>query len=119
MTDDRTLTPNQTAEYERALLACALQNADTARELLALVQAPMIADAGLSRAWSALRRVLAAETGPVYLTAAVAGELVGEGGDPPDWSTCTSWPARCRPPRMPPTTPAAWSMPTSGARPPA
>ena len=66
-----------------------------------------------------LRRVLAAETGPVYLTAAVAGELVGEGGDLPDWSTCTSCPARRRLPRMPPTTPAAWWMPTSGARPPA
>ena len=119
MTDDRTLTPDLTAEHERALLACALQNADTARELLDLVQAPMIADAGLSRAWSALRRVLAAETGPVYLTAAVAGELVGEGGDPPDWSTCTSWPARCRPPQTPLGTPSKWSMPTCAARPPA
>ena len=77
MTDDRTLTPDLTAEHERALLACALQNANTARELLALVQAPMIADAGLSRAWSALRRMLAAETGPVDLTAAVAAELAG------------------------------------------
>ena len=83
LTDDRALTPDLPAEHERALLACALQNADTARELLALVQAPMIADAGLSRVWSALRRVLAAETGPVYLTAAVAGELAGEGGDAP------------------------------------
>ena len=83
MTDDRTLTPDLTAEHERALLACALQNADTARELLDLVQAPMIADAGLSRAWSALRRMLAAETGPVDLTAAVAAELAGEGGDAP------------------------------------
>ena len=74
LTDDRALTPDLPAEHERALLACALQNADTARELLALVQAPMIADAGLSRVWSALRRVLAVETGPVCLTA---------GGDAP------------------------------------
>ena len=41
---------NLTAEHERCLLGAALQNATTARELLALVQAPMIADARLSRA---------------------------------------------------------------------
>ena len=81
MTDDLALTPDQTAEHERLLLACALQNADTARELLRTVQAPMIADGRLARAWSALRRVLAAETGPVDLAGAVATELAGEGGD--------------------------------------
>ena len=78
------LTPDQTAEHERLLLAGALVGGpDMARELLAVVQAPMIADAGLSRAWSALRRVLAAETGPVDLVGAVDAELAGVGGDAP------------------------------------
>ena len=54
-----------------------------ARELLGLVHAPMIADAGLSRAWSALRRVLATETGQVDLVDAVAAELAGESDDAP------------------------------------
>ena len=83
MSDELPLTPDQTAEHERLLLACALQSADTARELLALVQAPMLADARLARAWSALRRVMAAETGPVDLVAALDAELAGEGGDAP------------------------------------
>ena len=83
MTDDLALTPDQTAEHERLLLACALQNADTARELLRTVQAPMIADGGLARAWSALRRVLAAEIGPVDMASAVAAELAGKGDDAP------------------------------------
>ena len=84
MTDDRILTPDQTAGHERLLLACALVGGpDVTRELLALVQAPMIADAGLSRAWSALRRVLATEAGPVDLVDAVAAELAGESGDAP------------------------------------
>ena len=77
----RPTTPD--AEDERLLLACALQNVDTARELLALVQAPMIADAGLSRAWSALRRVVQHATGPVDLVDALARELGGDGGDAP------------------------------------
>ena len=65
MRDNPPATPNQTRESERLLLACALQDADTARELLTLVEPFMLADPGLSRAWSALRRVLAAATGPV------------------------------------------------------
>ena len=84
MTDDHILTPDQTSGHERLLLACALVGGpDVARELLGLVQAPMIADAGLARAWSALRRVLATETGPVDLIDAVAAELAGESGDAP------------------------------------
>ena len=84
MTDDHILTPDQTAGHERLLLACALVGGpDVARELLGLVHAPMIADAGLSRAWSALRRVLATETGPVDLVDAVAAELAGESDDAP------------------------------------
>ena len=79
MTDDR----NQTAEHERALLACVLQGADTARELLELVHPTMLENDGLSRAWSALRRVLEAATGPVDLIDATAAELGGEGGDAP------------------------------------
>ena len=62
--NDPTLTAEQTAEHERALLGAAMQDADTARELLPLVQAPMIEDPRWSRAWSALRRVLADDTDP-------------------------------------------------------
>ena len=83
MRDNPPATPNQTRESERLLLACALQDADTARELLTLVEPFMLADPGLSRAWSALRRVLAAATGPVDLIDAVAAELGGDGGDAP------------------------------------
>ena len=79
MPDDPTLIP----QYERTLMACALQNADTARELLGLVHPTMLENDGLSRAWSALRRVLADATGPVDLIDAVARELGGEGGDAP------------------------------------
>ena len=82
MTDDRTL-PGQTAEHERLLIACALQDVETARELLDVVQPPMIADAGLSRTWSTLRRVLQHATGPVDLVDAVAAELAGESGEAP------------------------------------
>ena len=53
---------------ERALLACALAGGPAAaRELLRTVRAPMLADPGLSRVWSALRRVLEAATAPVQL----------------------------------------------------
>ena len=83
MTDDRALTPDRTAEYERVLLGCALTAPDVARDLLALVQAPMIADPRLSRAWSALRRVLTDETGPVDLPGAVAAELAGDADEAP------------------------------------
>ena len=81
MTDDP--TPDRTAEHERTLLACALQNTATARELLGMVQSPMFADPKLGRAWSALRRVVAAEDAPGSLPEAVSGELAGEGGDAP------------------------------------
>ena len=83
MTDDRALTPDRTAEYERVLLGCALTAPAVARDLLALVQAPMIADPRLSRAWSALRRVLTDETGPVDLPGAVAAELAGDADEAP------------------------------------
>ena len=80
MTDARDLT----AEHEKLLLACALMGGpDVARELLALVQAPMIADVRLARAWSALRRVLATATGPVDLIDALAAELGGEADEAP------------------------------------
>ena len=79
---DLPMTLEQTAEHERTLLACALHDVDTARKLLGMVQAPMIADGGVARAWSALRRVLSAdETGPVYLAGAVAAELGIEGAE--------------------------------------
>ena len=78
MTDDR----NQTTEHERSMIACALADADVARELLDTVQAPMLADAGLSRSWSALRRVLADATGPLDLIDATAAELGGEAEAP-------------------------------------
>ena len=83
MTDDRALTPDRTAEYERVLLGCALTAPGVARDMLALVQAPMIADPRLSRAWSALRRVLTDETGPVDLPGAVAAELAGDADEAP------------------------------------
>ena len=78
MPDD--LTPAPYAEHERLLLACALQDADTARKLLATVHASMITDPALSHAWSALRRVLQ-HAGPVDIVDAVAAELAGDGGD--------------------------------------
>ena len=46
-------TPTMTAEHERVLLSSALQNADTAAELLPMVQPPWFADGRLARTWSA------------------------------------------------------------------
>ena len=83
MSDNQPVTPATTRESERLLLACALQDASTARELLTLVEPFMLADPGLSRAWSALRRLLAAADGPVDLVDALARELGGDGGDAP------------------------------------
>ena len=78
MTDDRT-----TPEHDRVVLACALHDADTARELLNVVDAEMFQDPGMARAWSALRRVLAGADGPVDLVDALSRELGGDGGDAP------------------------------------
>ena len=73
------MTDDLTREHERALLACALLGgAHTARSLLDMVQAPMLAAAKLARAWSALRRVLDGATGPVDLIDALAAELSGD-----------------------------------------
>ena len=81
MTDDPTLTQ---ADAERLLLGGALQDADTARALLRLVpHSAMFADGRLERAWSALRRVLAAGDDLGSLPDAVADELAGDGGDAP------------------------------------
>ena len=72
------------AEHERALFACALVGGpDLARALLAKVEATMIADPRLSRAWSALHRVLAAAADPGPLPEAVNAELAGDGGEAP------------------------------------
>ncbi len=77
------MTDDLTREHERALLACALLiGAHTALNLLSMVQAPMLADAKLARAWSALRRVLAGATGPVDLIDALAAELRGDANAP-------------------------------------
>ena len=76
------LTPDPTAEHERLLLACVLQNADTARELLRIVDPFMLADPGRARTWAALRRLLNAATGPVDLIDALAAELGGEAEAP-------------------------------------
>lgn len=77
------MTDELTREHERALLACALLGgAQTARTLLDMVQAPMLADAKLARTWSALRRVLVGATGPVDLTDALAAELSGDADSP-------------------------------------
>ena len=78
MTDDRT-----TPEHDRTVLACALHSADTARELLSVVDSTMFQDASMARAWSALRRVLAGADGPVDLADALSRELGGDGGDAP------------------------------------
>ncbi|MDE0227296.1 MAG: AAA family ATPase [Spirochaetaceae bacterium] len=84
MTDDPILTAAQTAEHERLLLGAALQDADTARELLRLVpHAGMFADGRLARVWSALRRVLG-HGNPGSLPEAVADELGGDSGDVPN-----------------------------------
>ena len=74
------MTDDLTREHERALLArsALLGGAHTARNLLDMVQAPMLADARLARAWSALRRVLASVTGPIDLIDALAAELSGD-----------------------------------------
>ena len=73
------MTDDLTREHERALLACALLGGvHTARSLLDMVQAPMLADAKFARAWSALRRVLEGATGPVDLIDALAAELSGD-----------------------------------------
>ena len=75
--------PDKT-EHEKLVLACALVGGpDVARKLLAVVQAPMIADVRLARAWSALRRILATEAGPVDLIDALAAELAGDDGEAP------------------------------------
>ena len=76
------ITDPPTPDHERLLLACALTDADAARELLATVLPPMISDPGLSRAWSALGRVLEATTGPVDLVDALSAELAGEADAP-------------------------------------
>ena len=77
------MTDDLTREHERALLACALLGGpQTARTLLDMVQAPMLADAKLARTWSALRRVLVGATGPVDLTDALAAELSGDADSP-------------------------------------
>ena len=77
------MTDDLTREHERALLACALLGGThTALNLLGMVQAPMLADARLARAWSALRRVLAGATGPVDLIDALAAELRGDADAP-------------------------------------
>ena len=73
---------NRSLDHERPLVACALQNLDTARLLLARVQAPMFADRALSRCWSAIARVVEPATGPVDMVDAVAAELDGESDVP-------------------------------------
>lgn len=73
------MTDDLTREHERAMFACALLGeAHTARDLLDMVHAPMLADAKLARAWSALRRVMEGATGPVDLIDALAAELSGD-----------------------------------------
>lgn len=79
---DYRISTKQRADHERTLLACALQDLDIAREAIRTVQAPMIADPKLARAWSALRRVLNATAGPVDLLDALAAELGGETAAP-------------------------------------
>ena len=81
MTDPATI---RNAEHERALVACALVGGpDVAREMLAAVQAPMLADPRRQRAWSALGRILQDATGPVVLLDALDAELGGDGGEAP------------------------------------
>ncbi len=73
------VTPDPTRESgERMILACALHDAGTARDLVALVDPFMVADPGLSRAWSALSRLLGAATGPADLPDALAFELADD-----------------------------------------
>lgn len=76
------MTDNRSLDHERLLIACALQDLDTARLLLARVQAPMFADRALSRCWSAIARVVEPATGPVDMVDAVAAELHGESDAP-------------------------------------
>ena len=84
MPDAVPLTPDPTAEWERSLMACALAGGpDVARALLKRVKSPMIVNAHLSRAWSALHRLLATEDGPIDLVDAVHADLAGiRGGSP-------------------------------------
>ena len=69
-------------ENERVLVACALQDAATARDLVADVHPAMFGDYRLARTWSALKRVLDAQPSrDVPMVDAVATELGGEGGE--------------------------------------
>ena len=77
------MTDDLTREHERVLLACALLGGvHTARSLLDMVQAPMLADARLARTWSALRRVMESATDPIELIDALAAELSGDADAP-------------------------------------
>ena len=79
---DYYISAKQRAEYERALLSCVLQDLDIAREAIRNVHSSMIADPKLTRAWSALRRVLDAAIGPVDPVDAVAAEIRHEAAAP-------------------------------------
>ena len=79
---DRSLRENQTHEYERVLLGCALHSADVARPLLAGVAPFMFEAALLQRTWATLGRVLEGATVPVDMIDAVMHELGGEAEGP-------------------------------------
>lgn len=66
MTDDPTLTPAQTAEHERALLAAVLLDDDTerCRATLEATEPHWFADANHAATWAQTRRVMATEPPP-------------------------------------------------------
>lgn len=73
-------------EHERLLVACALHDVATARDLVADVHPTMIGDYRLARIWSALKRVLDAQPpGDTPMVDAVATELGGAAGEALSW----------------------------------
>ena len=67
--------PDETAEIERVLIACALQDVEIAGRLTARVEPVMFAAANRGRCWSALAHVVANGPGRLEMIDAVAAEL--------------------------------------------
>ena len=67
--------PDETAEIERVLIACALQHVEMAGRLTARVEPVMFAAANRGRCWSALAHVVANGPGRLAMIDAVAAEL--------------------------------------------
>ena len=67
--------PDETAEIERVLIACALQDVEIAGRLTARVEPVMFAAPNRGRCWSTLAHVVANGPGRLAMIDAVAAEL--------------------------------------------